>query len=44
LAAALRSGALDAEALWGPVGRALAEAARDQLLVNNPSYVPAASG
>jgi aminoglycoside phosphotransferase (APT) family kinase protein len=43
LAAALRAGALDGEASWVATGRALAEAARDQLLVNNPAYVPAAS-
>jgi hypothetical protein len=39
LAAALRSGALDAE--WEQVAPALAAAARDQLLVANPSYLPA---
>jgi aminoglycoside phosphotransferase (APT) family kinase protein len=38
LAAAIRSGACDAE--WKAVGQALAGAARDQLLVANPSYLP----
>ncbi len=42
LAAALRSGALDAE--WESIAPALAAAARDQLLVANPSYLPAATG
>jgi hypothetical protein len=42
LAAALRSGALDDD--WASVAPALAAAARDQLLVANPSYLPAASG
>jgi aminoglycoside phosphotransferase (APT) family kinase protein len=42
LASALRSGALDAE--WQSVAPALAAAARDQLLVANPSYLPAATG
>ena len=37
LAAAIRSGACDAE--WTAVGQALAGAARDQLLVANPSYL-----
>jgi hypothetical protein len=40
LAAALRSGALDAE--WESIAPALAASARDQLLVANPSYLPAA--
>jgi aminoglycoside phosphotransferase (APT) family kinase protein len=38
LASAIRSGACDAE--WTAVGQALAGAARDQLLVANPSYLP----
>jgi aminoglycoside phosphotransferase (APT) family kinase protein len=42
LAAALRSGGLDAE--WEPIARELAGSARDQLLVANPSYLPAATG
>ncbi len=42
LAAALRSGALDAE--WESIAPALAAAARDQLLVANPRYLPAANG
>ena len=42
LAAALRAGALDDD--WEPVAPALAASARDQLLVANPSYLPAASG
>ena len=42
LAAALRSGGLDAE--WEPIACELAGAARDQLLVANPSYFPAAIG
>ena len=42
LAAALRSGELDAE--WEPIARELAGSARDQLLVANPSYLPAAIG
>jgi aminoglycoside phosphotransferase (APT) family kinase protein len=42
LAAALRSGALDGD--LGSVAPMLAAAARDQLLVANPSYLPAASG
>jgi aminoglycoside phosphotransferase (APT) family kinase protein len=42
LAAALRSGALDAE--WGAMAPVLAASARDQLLVANPSYLPAAIG
>ena len=42
LAAALRSGALDGE--WEAVAPALAASARDQLLVANPAYLPAASG
>jgi hypothetical protein len=41
LAAAIRSGAYDDD--WGTVGAALAASARDQLLVANPSYLPAAS-
>ena len=40
LAAALRSGALDAE--WESIAPVLAASARDQLLVANPSYLPAA--
>ena len=40
LAAALRSGALDAE--WDSIAPVLAASARDQLLVANPSYLPAA--
>ena len=42
LAAAMRSGALDDD--WESVAPALAAAARDQLLVANPSYLPAATG
>jgi len=42
LAAALRSGALDAE--WESIAPVLAASARDQLLVANPSYLPAAIG
>jgi aminoglycoside phosphotransferase (APT) family kinase protein len=42
LAAALRSGALDDE--WASVAPALAASARDQLLVANPAYLPAATG
>jgi aminoglycoside phosphotransferase (APT) family kinase protein len=42
LAAALRSGALDGE--WERLAPALAASARDQLLVANPAYLPAASG
>ena len=42
LAAALRSGVLDDD--WESVAPALAAAARDQLLVANPAYLPAASG
>jgi aminoglycoside phosphotransferase (APT) family kinase protein len=42
LAAALRSGALDGE--LDSVAPILAAAARDQLLVANPTYLPAASG
>jgi aminoglycoside phosphotransferase (APT) family kinase protein len=42
LAAALRSGALDGE--WESIAPALAASARDQLLVANPAYLPAASG
>ena len=42
LAAALRSGALDED--WASVAPALALAARDQLLVANPSYLPAGNG
>jgi aminoglycoside phosphotransferase (APT) family kinase protein len=42
LAAALRSGELDAE--WEAIARVLAGSARDQLLVANPSYLPAATG
>jgi aminoglycoside phosphotransferase (APT) family kinase protein len=41
LAAALRAGDFDHE--WVEVGMALAAAARDQLLVANPGYLPAAS-
>jgi aminoglycoside phosphotransferase (APT) family kinase protein len=40
LAAAIRSGACDRD--WTAVGTALAASARDQLLVANPSYLPAA--
>ncbi len=39
LAAAIRAGDFDAE--WEPVAAALAASARDQLLVANPSYLPA---
>jgi aminoglycoside phosphotransferase (APT) family kinase protein len=42
LAAALRSGALDGE--WESIAPALTASARDQLLVANPTYLPAASG
>ena len=42
LAAALRSGALDGD--WASVAPALAAAARDQLLVANPAYLPAPIG
>ena len=42
LAAALRAGALDGE--WESVAGTLAASARDQLLVANPSYLPAPSG
>jgi aminoglycoside phosphotransferase (APT) family kinase protein len=42
LASALRAGALDAE--WEAIARVLAASARDQLLVANPSYLPAATG
>lgn len=41
LAAAIRSGACDSS--WTSVGTALAASARDQLLVANPSYLPATS-
>jgi aminoglycoside phosphotransferase (APT) family kinase protein len=41
LAGALRSGTLDGA--WSVVGRALAAAARDQLLVANPAYLDGAS-
>jgi aminoglycoside phosphotransferase (APT) family kinase protein len=41
LAAALRGGALDAD--WEQVAPALAATARDQVLVANPTYVPADS-
>jgi Domain of unknown function (DUF6285)/Phosphotransferase enzyme family len=41
LATALRSGDFDNG--WEPVATALAASARDQLLVANPSYLPAAS-
>ena len=41
LAAALRAGDLDTT--WRRVAPALAAAARDQLLVANPSYLPAAT-
>ena len=41
LAAGLRVGALDAD--WEQVAPALAATARDQLLVANPSYLPADS-
>jgi aminoglycoside phosphotransferase (APT) family kinase protein len=40
LATAIRSGACDGE--WSAVGQALALSARDQLLVANPAYLPAA--
>ena len=40
LATAIRSGACDGE--WSSVGKALALSARDQLLVANPTYLPAA--
>jgi aminoglycoside phosphotransferase (APT) family kinase protein len=40
LATALRSGALDAQ--WKSIAPVLAASARDQLLVANPSYLPAA--
>jgi aminoglycoside phosphotransferase (APT) family kinase protein len=42
LAGALRSGVLDAE--WESIAPVLAASARDQLLVANPSYLPAAIG
>ena len=42
LASALRSGALDAE--WEAIAPVLAASARDQLLVANPAYLPAAIG
>lgn len=42
LAAALRSGSLDGD--WESVAPALAAAARDQLMVANPAYLPAAIG
>jgi aminoglycoside phosphotransferase (APT) family kinase protein len=42
LGAALRSGALDND--WESVAPVLAAAARDQLLVANPAYLPAATG
>ena len=41
LAAAIRAGGFDEE--WEPLAAALAAAARDQLLVANPSYLPVAS-
>ena len=41
LAAALRAGDLDDD--WRSVAPALAAAARDQLLVANPSYLPPAT-
>jgi aminoglycoside phosphotransferase (APT) family kinase protein len=41
LAAAIRSGACDGD--WTAVGSALAASARDQVLVANPSYLPAAT-
>jgi hypothetical protein len=41
LASAIRSGTFDAE--WREVGAELAASARDQLLVANPSYLPAAN-
>jgi aminoglycoside phosphotransferase (APT) family kinase protein len=41
LAAAIRAGDFDEG--WEPVASALAASARDQLLVANPSYLPAAS-
>ena len=41
LAAALRAGDLDTT--WRRVAPALAASARDQLLVANPSYLPAAT-
>jgi aminoglycoside phosphotransferase (APT) family kinase protein len=43
LAVALRAGDLDADADWRRVAPALAAAARDQLLVANPAYLPAAT-
>jgi hypothetical protein len=42
LATALRAGELDEE--WEAIARVLAVSARDQLLVANPSYLPAATG
>ena len=41
LAAAIRAGDFDDG--WEPVAAALAASARDQLLVANPSYLPAAT-
>jgi hypothetical protein len=41
LAAAIRAGTFDDD--WAEVGAAVAAAARDQLLVANPGYLPAAS-
>jgi len=41
LAAAIRAGDFDDG--WEPVAAALAASARDQLLVANPAYLPAAS-
>jgi aminoglycoside phosphotransferase (APT) family kinase protein len=40
LAAAIRAGSCDGA--WTAVGRALAASARDQLLIANPAYLPAA--
>ena len=40
---ALASCALGGDADWEATDRALAKAARDQLLVNNPAYAPAAT-
>ena len=42
LAAALRAGTFDAD--WDAVAAALAAAARDQLLVANPGYLPPPGG
>jgi hypothetical protein len=43
LADAIRAGGCDADAEWAAVGTALAASARDQLLVANPAYLPAAN-